>query len=254
MRKGFVNTRWKIPALASATAKPRKQEPITHWTALARRSVSRLAVALAAVLWTGCLFAQPTAVAKKECCTEAEVARPLTDRSLYQLESVWTNDLGRPVRLTALRGRPQLVVMFFASCQYACPALVHDLKRIESALPEPVRAQTGIALVSFDSARDTAPALAAYRERHQLPPERWTLLRGEAQDVLELAALLGVKYKQDAAGQFSHSNGITLLNAEGEIVHQQIGLNQRIDEIAAAVQALVPSDANDSLRSSDQAD
>jgi protein SCO1/2 len=57
--------------------------------------------------------------------------------------------------------------------------------------------------------------------------------------VLELAALLGVKYKQDARGQFSHSNIITVLNSEGQVVHQQIGLNQDINETVSAVQNLV---------------
>jgi cytochrome oxidase Cu insertion factor (SCO1/SenC/PrrC family) len=50
--------------------------------------------------------------------------------------------------------------------------------------------------------------------------ERWTLLRGGADDVRELAALLGVNYAEDARGQFAHSNLITLLNADGEIAFQ----------------------------------
>ena len=51
------------------------------------------------------------------------------------------------------------------------------------------------------------------------------------------AALTGVKYKQEADGNFSHSNLITILNAEGEIVHQRAGLKGGLDEAAAALQA-----------------
>jgi protein SCO1 len=43
-----------------------------------------------------------------------------------------------------------------------------------------------------------------------------------------LAALLGVKYKEGANGQFAHSNLITVLNQQGEIVHQLVGLGQDI--------------------------
>jgi len=57
--------------------------------------------------------------------------------------------------------------------------------------------------------------------------------------VLELAALLGVKYKASANGQFAHSNVITVLNAKGEIVHQQIGLNEDVSETAQTVINLV---------------
>jgi protein SCO1/2 len=58
--------------------------------------------------------------------------------------------------------------------------------------------------------------------------------------VRELAALLGVIYREDANGSFAHSNVITVLNAEGEIVYQQPGLNLPPDEIAAKLKAIFP--------------
>ena len=47
-----------------------------------------------------------------------------------------------------------------------------------------------------------------------------------------------MKYKQESDGAFSHSNLFTVLNAEGEIVHQRLGLNGGLDEAAAAVAAM----------------
>jgi protein SCO1/2 len=167
---------------------------------------------------------------RPECCTEKLTATaPVSDKSLYQLDSSWTNDARTAIKLISLRGRPQIVTMFFARCEYACPILVHDMKRIETALPENVRTNVGFLLISFDSVRDTPAALASYRKIHELPAN-WTLLSSAPDDVLELAALLGVKYKKDARGQFAHSNTITVLDPGGEIVHQQIGLNQSPDE------------------------
>ena len=129
--------------------------------------------------------------------------------------------------------------MFFASCQYACPILVHDVQRIEAALPSGQRVRVGFTLVTIDPRRDTPEALASFRSTRVLPAETWTLLRGEPDDILELAALLGVKYKEEATGQFAHSNLITVLNAAGEIVFQQPGLNLPPDEIVAKLQALL---------------
>ena len=90
-------------------------------------------------------------------------------------------------------------------------------------------------LVSFDTERDTVEVLHAYRKRLNLDEDRWVLLRGGADDVMELSALLGVKFKKDLRGQFAHSNVITVLNPAGEIIHQQTGLNQ---DPAATVQAV----------------
>ncbi len=128
--------------------------------------------------------------------------------------------------------------MFFTSCESACPITVSDMKRIEAALPEALREHVGFALVSFDPERDTTAALHAYRLRRGLDQTRWTLLRGQPPDVAALAAQLGMKYRNGARGQFGHSNIITLLNADGEIIHQQIGLNQNINEIVTMVQQI----------------
>jgi len=169
------------------------------------------------------------------CCRELKAGQSYTDGSLYQLDSLWLSDAGKQIPLGVLRGRPQVVAMFFTRCEYACPIIVNDLKRIEAALPEKVRQQTDFLLVSFDSANDHAEALRAYRLRQKLPLARWTLISGKADDVRELAALLGVNYRLDARGQFAHSNLITLLNAEGEIIAQQQGLNQSPEEMARKI-------------------
>lgn len=192
--------------------------------------------ALVLVCSAGCR----TTNAVPSCCAKAEPAvAPLSDKSLYQLESKWTTDTNSQIKLGELKGRPQVVVMFFASCQYACPVIVNDLKRIEAALKPETRARVGFTLVTFDAKRDTVKVLADYRESRQLPADTWTLLRGESDDVLELAALLGVKYKEDANGQFTHSNLITVLNAKGEIVHQQVGLGQNIADTVHQLESLL---------------
>ena len=126
--------------------------------------------------------------------------------------------------------------MFFASCGYACPLLVTDMQAIRAQLPAAVREKAVFVLVSFDVARDTPEALHNYRTQRGLDAG-WTLLHGADDAVRELAALLGVKYKQEADGMFSHSNLITILNAEGEVVHQRSGLRGGLVETAHALAA-----------------
>jgi protein SCO1/2 len=172
------------------------------------------------------------------CCAiptaSSTTAAAPSSRSLYQLDSSWTNDAGEHVQLAAFRGQPVIVAMFFAQCEYACPMIVADIERARKLLPPAVREKTQVVLVSFDSARDTPAALHAFRARMSLDSS-WTLLRSEPRAVQEFAMLLGVKFKQDARGQFSHSNVITVLNPEGEIVHQRPGLQGDVSELAQAI-------------------
>lgn len=191
-------------------------------------------------------------VAKPACCAIDEVAadeaavmpvgasaassegKALSDRSIYQLDAGWTDDAGKARTLASLRGRPVVLTMFFASCGYACPVLVSDMQRLRELLPAAVRAETRFVLVSFDTARDTPEVLRAFRERSSLD-DGWVILRGEEAPVQELAMLLGVKFKRDANGQFSHSNLITILNVEGEMTYQRNGLMGDVSETARAV-------------------
>ena len=192
------------------------------------------------LLTTGACAAKPSIPpaqkAQPPCCRPAPNFGKPTDKSLYLLDSTWTSDVGREIKLGALRGRPQIVAMFFTHCEYACPILVSELKNIEGKLPPEVLGRVDFLLVSIDSKRDTPAELAAFRKKRGLTIERWTLLHGNNDDVRELAALLGVNYTEDSRGQFAHSNAITLLNAEGEIVFQHAGLKQDPTLLISAIE------------------
>lgn len=182
----------------------------------------------------GCACCQKKPAAAKDACCKAMAAAPFSKDSIYQLDVKFTDDSGRAFTLGELRGHSVVLDMFFASCGYACPLLVTDMQAIQGRLPADLRGKAVFVLVSFDVARDTPAALAQYRAQRSLDGQ-WILLHGDDDAVRELAALLGVKYKQEADGAFSHSNILTILNPEGEITHQRTGLKGGLDEAAAAL-------------------
>ncbi len=198
---------------------------------------------LALVLSARALLAADAPAPRHACCAAcaneklaaAADAAPLGGRSIYQIDATWTNDAGQSVSLASFRGEPVVLAMFFTNCEYACPVLVNDMRRLRDTLPAEVRARAKFVLVSFDVARDTPAALKAYREQKALDAG-WTLLHGDSPAVQELAMVLGLKYKQDARGQFSHSNLITVLNEGGEIAYQRAGLMGDVSDAAKAVE------------------
>jgi len=181
-----------------------------------------------------CCKEAPVVKKADACCAAPADAAPFSAKSLYQTDVAFTDDAGRSFQLGELHGRPVVLTMFFASCGYACPLLVTDMQAIRAKLPAEIRDQAAFVLVSFDVERDTPAALAAYREQRGLGRD-WILLHGNDDAVRELAALLGVKYKPETGGGFSHSNLITLLNREGEVAYQRNGLKGGLDETAAAL-------------------
>lgn len=177
-------------------------------------------------------------VAKPSCCEEQPAGEPLAGASVYHLGAAWSDQDGRQLRLASLRGKPVLMAMMFTSCEYACPALLADLKALLEKLG-PARGRFRVVLVSFDSARDLPERLSRYALEQGLDPQLWTLLHGAPGAVRELAAVLGVRYKAVPKIGFSHSNIIHLLDAEG-LVHKQLkGLGADPQAMAEAVTALL---------------
>lgn len=168
------------------------------------------------------------------CCVKEVAAAPFSKESIYQLDGHFTDDSNRPFDLGSLRGRPVVLDMFFASCGYACPLTVTDMLALQHRLPTELRDRTAFVLVSFDVPRDTPEALAKYRAQRHLDGQ-WILLHGDGGSVRELAALLGVQYRETADGTFTHSNQIVILNPEGEIVHERKGLQGGLAEAASAI-------------------
>ncbi len=178
--------------------------------------------------------ANAAAGGKADACCKEVASGPYSKGSLYQLDARFTDDSGRAFSLGSLRGRRVLVDMFFASCGNACPLTVSDMLAVQGKVPAAMRGGTTYVLVSFDDARDTPEALAKYRAQRHLDSQ-WVLLHGDGESVRELAALLGVKYQRGEDGSYAHSNLLTVLNAEGEVVHQRVGLQGGLDETVAAL-------------------
>jgi protein SCO1/2 len=162
----------------------------------------------------------------------------LSDRSLYQLESVWTTDRNETLELVALRGRYIILSLIFTRCSGTCPLLVKQLQVFGASLPPDIRNRTRFVAITIDPA-DTSDMLLQYRREMRLDEQQWLLLRGEPGAVRELAAVLGFNYVptdgQADNPQFSHSNMLTLLNPRGEIIHQQQGSDSNLRDLISAI-------------------
>lgn len=154
--------------------------------------------------------------------------------TVYDLASTWRDQQGRARTLASLAGRPRVVAMIYTSCTTTCPLTVAEMKRVAR---ETANADVGFVLVTLDPDRDGVARLAAFARDRALSPDRWTLLTGSDDQVRELAAALGVRYRRLSAAELAHSNTLTVLDASGAVTHQSAGLGDA-SETLAAVRAL----------------
>lgn len=178
------------------------------------------------------LLAAPALCAPKA----APKSPPLPRDSVYQLAAPLTDQHGRQFDWRARRGSPQVVTMFYTSCQYICPLIVDSGKAIEKSLPPTERARIDLLLISMDPKRDTPAALMAVATQRKLDPARWTLARPAPGDVRSIAGVLGIRYRELADGEFNHTSALVLLDADGRILARTEQIGSRPDpEFVAAV-------------------
>ena len=186
-------------------------------------------------------YLRPVLGKKRGLGAEPGLPAELAPRSLYRLDSPFQTDSSQPFRLAELRGNFQVVALIFTRCPSVCPTLVRELQELERAMPTEVSDATRFTLVSIDPTHDTPEALHTYRAKMGLSREHWTLLRGESDSVRDLSALLGFGYSNGDGLQLAHSQLVTVLNRQGEVIQQQERVSadaeKIIDSIVRALRA-----------------
>ena len=156
--------------------------------------------------------------------------------SAYQLPVTLIDQHGKSWDWRSKRGSPQLVAMFYTSCQYVCPLIVDSGKAVEHALAPAERAKLGILLISMDPKRDTPAALMSVASKRKLDGARWSLASPPPDGVRSVAGVLGVRYRQLADGEFNHTSALVLLDREGRVVARTEKIGSQVDpEFLAAV-------------------
>lgn len=160
---------------------------------------------------------------------------PITDMSIYNLPERWTTQDGKDIELVELRGNVLVMVMIYTSCKAACPRLVADMRNIEAQIPQEYKDKVKLIMFSIDPEVDTPERLKEFSIENQMTGDQWLFLRSTEENTREFAAVLAVNYKRISPIDFSHSNIISVFNAEGELTFQQEGLGVSYDNTVAKI-------------------
>jgi protein SCO1/2 len=124
--------------------------------------------------------------------------------------------------------------MFYSSCEMVCPVLFETIAATLKALPQAACDRVRIVMVTFDPVRDTVAVLKETADKHGCD-RHWSLVRGSSADVRQIAAVLGVQYRQLASGEFNHSTSVLLLDGAGRIAKRSGSLGAVDPELVLAL-------------------
>ena len=138
-------------------------------------------------------------------------------------EHVLLNREGKPVALSSYRGKPLLVSFIYTGCFSICPTTTRSLQKAVNDLQKAVGPnQFNVVSVGFNQPEDSPQALKSFARQNGINNPNWDFLSPPMASVAALAKDFGFVYAATSAG-FDHVLQVSVLDAQGRIVHQVYG-------------------------------
>ena len=151
-----------------------------------------------------------------------------------------TNQKGRPVALSGLRGKVVAINFIYTSC--ALPNFCLRIANNFGVLQKRFKAQLGrnlvLLTVTFDPVHDTPEVLERYAGRWEADPTTWHFLTGPVRDVQSVCRLFGVDFFPDE-GLMNHSLHTALIDRQGKMVANIEGNNFTADQLGDLINAVL---------------
>lgn len=130
------------------------------------------------------------------------------------------DDRGRPVTLSALRGRIVVLADFMTLCQETCPLTTGNLLEMDRALTKAGLAEhVDLVELTVDPKRDTPSRLTAYRKLVGAPAN-WRLLTGSPATVSSLWRYFGIWYQRVPEGSPPGVDWLTGRRLNYDVAHE----------------------------------
>ena len=152
-----------------------------------------------------------------------DVDEVLTDTT-YTLVNQDSTEIAFP---DAFAGTPVVLGAVYTRCPNVCSKITANMKDIRAAISDSSAVQ--FVSVTFDPHRDTPARLSAYRSRFRVDNTSWQFVTGDTTTIGRLMDRLGVRHTikgtdrefpapgTDSSYVYTHSNQITLIDAEGRV-------------------------------------
>jgi protein SCO1/2 len=131
-----------------------------------------------------------------------------------------TDQDGKAVRRSDLKGKVLLVSFVFTTCNGTCPATTHRMEKVQGALRSAGLLKKGrvrLVSITLDPQRDTPAVLRRYMQLYDADPASWSFLTGPKERVAKVIAAWGMWVRPAANGQLDHPSRIFLVDGRGRV-------------------------------------
>ena len=154
-------------------------------------------------------------------------------------EFTLTKQDGKRLALKELRGKVLAITFIFASCVDTCPLLTAKMAGIQNRLGSDFGKKVHFVSITVDPERDTPDVLKRYGEAHKANAAGWAFLTGTSAEIREVAKRYGIYYKKTPRGDVDHTFLTSLVDQNGILRVQYMGVKFNPDEMLRDLHSLV---------------
>jgi protein SCO1 len=194
-----------------------------------RRRVMSTAWVASAMLF---VLALPLAVARAELGKAGSQAAVSPADGLPKVSL--TDQKGRAIALSSLKGKPVLVAFIHTSCQGPCEMITAEMKSVARSLGPKFKSEVTMVSITTEPKEDGSRELLAYAKRQGVDADGWVFLTGAPAQIHRLLALYGVTAADDDDSP-THVLELFLLSADGAGVRRYNGAATPAETIASDI-------------------
>jgi len=154
-------------------------------------------------------------------------------------EFTLTKQDGKRLALKELRGKVLAITFIFASCADTCPLLTAKMAGIQNRLGSDFGSKVYFVSITVDPERDTPEVLRRSAEAYKANPAGWAFLTGTPAEIRDVAKRYGIFYKKNPRGDVDHTFLTSLVDQNGTLRVQYMGVKFNADEMLRDIQSLV---------------
>jgi len=154
-------------------------------------------------------------------------------------EFTLTQQNGKRLALKELRGKVLAITFIFASCTDTCPLLTAKMAGLQNRLGSDFGSKVFFVSITVDPERDTKEVLKRYAEAYKANLAGWAFLTGTTAEIQEVAKRYGIYYKKTLRGDVDHTFLTSLVDQNGTLRVQYMGVRFDADEMLRDIQSLV---------------
>ena len=143
-----------------------------------------------------------------------------------------TDQNGRAISLSSLKGKPALVAFIHTSCEGPCELITAEMKSVARSLGPGFRSEVTMVSITTDPEEDGSRELLAYAKAQGVDADGWVFLTGTPAEIRSLLSLYKVSAEDDDS---AHVLELFLLSADGVGVHRYNGVATRPETIASDI-------------------